>query len=114
MYKLVCTMCGHCTCIYPLLHIGVPIIKSQSVVGKITVAYGGTITVSVSAECQPGPPLYQWFKDQKNILPGKISKTLLLHNASTNDTGTLVKYCTFVVYSLLVAFIHFLSMLTSD
>ena len=84
-------MCVQCMAIDPLLYTGAPIIKNQSVVGEITVAYEGTITVSVSAECQPGPLIYQWFKDQRNILPDQTTKTLLLHNASTNDTGTLAK-----------------------
>ncbi len=79
---------------------GSPIVRDQSVVGEMVVGHGGTITMSVTAECWPGPPVYQWFKDQRNIIPGQTTKTLLLYNASTNDTGTQHSLDLFKVYSL--------------
>ena len=50
---------------------------------------GGTITLSVIAECYPGETVYRWFKNQKNPLEGQASSSLLIHKAKTEDTGQL-------------------------
>src|SRR5437867_4262658 len=66
-----------------------PVITVQPV--DQTVAYGGTVTFSVTVTC--GTALsYQWYKDGllnvDTLLAGEISSTLTLSNVGLLDPGT--------------------------
>jgi hypothetical protein len=56
------------------------------------VSEGYPIALEVKAECRPGQPVYQWFKENDPIA-GQDKATLLIKNATIANSGCLHKNC---------------------
>ena len=62
-----------------------PVIKLQPA-KNIEVIEGHPLALEVKAECRPGQPVYQWFKERVPIA-GQDKGTLLIKNAAVANSG---------------------------